>query len=129
MGLYMFILAMCCIAGWGLFEFYQHMQRKSTMEELSGPGEDNRCLNEIIRLVHTHALMGKDKAVTRNSVSKVTLMEDLNLRPRELKSYLGRLVTKNIIKEDIDSVTITPFGVQFYTVFSDDKLNLSPPRR
>lgn len=128
MGLYLFIMAIVAIAGYGLYEFYTHYEKKTTMQQLAGPGEDNKNLNQIIGVVYNQAQMGKDKAVTKNNVSKVLLMEDLNLRPRELKRYLGILTTKNLIKETVDSVTITPFGVQFYQVFQNDKLNLSPPR-
>lgn len=125
MGLYLFILAIVAIAAYGLYEFYSHLEKKSTMQQLAGPGEDKKNLNQIISVVYNQAQMGKDKAVTRNSVSKVLLMEDLNLRPKELKRYLGILSTKNLIKETVDSVTITAFGVQFYQVFQNDKVNLS----
>ena len=128
MGLYLFIMAIVAIACYGVYEFYTRYEKKTTMEQLAGPGEDNKNLNQIISVVYNQAQMGRDKAVTKNSVSKVLLMEDLNLRPKELKRYLGILTTKNLIKETVDSVTITPFGVQFYQVFQNDKLNLSSSR-
>jgi len=124
MGLYAFILAIACIAGYGIYELYMYVQRKNTMEELAGPGKDNRNLNRILSIVHNQASIGKEKAITRNKVSKVLLMEQMNLRPKELKDYLSLLSRKNLIKETIDYVTITPFGVQFHSVFANDKLNL-----
>lgn len=124
-GIYALILTVAALAAYGIYELYQWKMRQDTKAELAGPGEDNRNLKQIIRVVYNQAQMGGDKAITRTQVSKVLLMEDLDLRPKELKRYLGILSKRNLIKETLDYVTITPFGVQFYQVFQDGKLNLS----
>ena len=128
MTLYFFILCLSVLGGYGIYELYHHLKKKSIMSELTGPGEDSKNMNDILRLIHNNAMMGKDKAIPHNKVSKVLLMEDLDLRPMRLKAYIAKLSSKNLVKESTDSVNITPFGVQFFKVFSNDKLNLSSRR-
>lgn len=123
-GIYALILTIAALAGYGLFELYSYMNKKNATALLSGPGEDSKQLNLIMGVVYNQAQMGKNKSVVQNQVSKVLLMEDLNLRPKELKRYLGILQSKNLIRESLEYVTITAFGVQFYQVFQNDKLNL-----
>lgn len=123
-GLYFFILCIVGIAAYGIYELYNYMQRKSAMQELTGPGKDSKFMNDILRLVNDQAAGGKDKVVSKNKVSKVYLMEALNLPPRLLKQYVERLQRKDLVKESGDNVTITPFGVKFFKTFSNDKLNI-----
>lgn len=125
MGLYAFILAIVAMTGYGLYELYNYYMKKVALEDLDLPNEDNKNINELMRLIHNQAQMGSNKAITKNDVSKVLLMEDLDLRPKEMMRLLAILIDKNLIRSGVDSVTITPFGVQFYQVFQNDKLNIS----
>lgn len=124
-GLIAFILTLAVLAGYSIYRVYTWKVGKDMEEIMTAPNEDNRNMKEIIQVVYNQAQMGSDKAVSRNKVSKVLLMEDLNLRPKELKRYLGILSRKNLIKETLDYVTITPFGVQFYQVFQNESLNFN----
>lgn len=123
-GMYALILTVAALLGYGLFELYSYVNKQGARRILEGPGEDSKQLNLIMGVVYNQAQMGKNKSVVQNQVSKVLLMEDLNLRPKELKHYLGILQSKNLIRESLDFVTITAFGVQFYQVFQNDKLNI-----
>ena len=116
-GMYALILTVAGLIGYGIYEFYTWYVKKQAMEMMAGPQEKVKILNKILDIVHREASMGKETAITRNKVSKVLLMEQMDLRPQELKSYLATPASKNLIKETIDTVTITPFGVQFHQVF------------
>jgi predicted transcriptional regulator len=121
----MFILAIVALAGYGLYEFYNYFQARTTAKEMAGPGKDNEMLNHIMHVVFYEANLGTNKALPRNNVSKVVIMENLNIKPKDLKRYIGILQSKNLVTESTDVVNITAFGVQFFKVFQNDKLNIS----
>jgi predicted transcriptional regulator len=124
-GMYALILTVAGLIGYGLYEMYRYMNKKAATKALGGPGEDSRQLNQLMATIYNHAQMGSNKNIAQNKVLKVTLMEDLDLRPKVMKGYIKTLQDKNLIKETLDCVTITPFGVQFYQVFQNDQLNIS----
>lgn len=123
-GIYALILTVAGLAGYGIYELYCWHTKKQAMLLMQGPQDDVKNLNKILDIVHTEASAGKEKVITRNKVSKVLLMERMNLRPKELKNYIGTLASKNLVKETVDTVTITPFGVQFQQVFRHEQLNI-----
>ena len=123
-GLYAFILCIAGLVAYGIYELYQYMQRKSAAAELSKPGEEAFKLNDLLRRVHDGAAMGSNKAVTKNPVDKVSLIEGMNIMPKDLKRLISKLSSKGLVKETNTAVSITPFGVQFFKTFSNDKLNI-----
>ena len=125
MTLYFFVLSTCCSVGYVLYEIYSYLKKKRTLPKLSGPSEQVRIMNQILYVVNTQAKIGKYKVITKNKVSKVLLMEDLDLRPQELKKYIKQLKSKGLLEEMLDYITITPFGVEFCKVFSNDKFNFT----
>ena len=48
-----------------------------------------------------------------NKISKVTLMERLNVSPKRLKEIIGMLSKRNLMTEDGDNVKMTKFGDEF----------------
>jgi len=115
--LYGFILVICALGAYGVFLFYQFMQRRAARIEKGSVTGDQAHIHKIVELVFDKAHDGTNKTVTSNKVSKVHLMERLDLKPQRLKAFIERLERKEIIKQQDDSVTITPFGIQFFKVF------------
>ena len=118
-GLYTFILCVAGLVGYSIYGIYCYIQKQSATQE-----KDSKFMNDILRLVHDQAMAGKKNVIIHNKVSKVYLMEQTNLPPKVLKQYLSRLQHKGLIRETADTATITPFGIQFYETFSNDKLNI-----
>jgi len=120
-----FILVICGLGAWVVFEMYQHLKKKEQATQFEIPPEVTMA-NRIIEEIYRDAYKQKGK-IAGNKVSKVFLMERVNLKPRQLSIYLDRLVNKNIIEEQQDTVSMTPFGVEFYKFFggSDGKVDFS----
>ena len=112
-----FILVVCALGGYGFYELYRYFQRKHERLEKGSVTGDQANIHKIIELVFDKAHSGTNKTVTANKVSKVGLMESLDLKPQRLKALIERLERKEIVKQQDDTVTITPFGVQFFKVF------------
>ena len=119
MSLYFFILAICAIALYGLYELY--MNRKTKSKTYSYYEDSTINVNKLLKVIYKHAKFGKNKSIESNKIDKLTLMEALNFRPAELNLCISKLLDKGLVVVNDNKVMITKFGVQFFKVFSNDK--------
>lgn len=120
--MYFFLLAIIAIALYGMFEIYLYVKKKEP--KIGNMEPVTLDVNKLLKVIHKHANFGKNKAIESNKVSKVDLMEAMNLRPAELNHCISKLLDKGLVVIKDNKVAITTFGVQFFKAFSkNDKSN------
>jgi hypothetical protein len=120
MTLYFFILAICVIVIYALYELYKHNTQKET-KTYSYYEDSTINVNKLLKVIYRHAKFGKNKAIESNKIEKISLMEAMNIRPAELNICVSKLLDKGLIVINDNKVMITKFGVQFFKAFSNDK--------
>lgn len=93
------------------FLIWEAVQRRKAEEKIP--------LHDLLKLIHTNAKTGANKTITTNKVSKVWLMEETNLKPRELKTLLGMMKEKCLVDAKQSFVTITSFGCEYFKNFGE----------
>lgn len=70
-------------------------------------------------------ILSEDGSVTTKgatpSITKIKLLEKLNIKPNILKSCLQQLINEEIISSSDDTVKLTKFGDQYYKNFIKSK--------
>lgn len=114
----MFITTVVVLLGgilyWVCFKLF-----KKTVDASNEANQEESILNSIIEIVHQQA-SSSGKSVNDSEVSKVLLLERLNISPKYLKRCIQKLSSKEILTEGQDHVKITPFGVAFFKMFGRD---------
>jgi hypothetical protein len=75
---------------------------------------------EIFNYVYNAAQYGEHRIMSKNKVDQMILMQDLNIRPKDLKEHLSYLKKKNLVTDTRNDIFITNFGIEYYRSFSDD---------
>jgi hypothetical protein len=75
---------------------------------------------DVFNHIFNQASDGPHGSVVRNQVSKIEIMEDLDISPKDLLEHLRYLKGKGVIDYTRDHVTVTAFGIQFLKNFKDD---------
>ncbi len=120
MTLYFFILAICVIVIYALYELHKHNTQKET-KTYSYYEDSTINVNKLLKVIYKHAKFGKNKSIENNKIEKISLMEAMNFRPAELNLCISKLLDKGLIVVNDNKVMITKFGVQFFKAFSNDK--------
>jgi predicted transcriptional regulator len=115
MSLYGFILVLCALVGYVIYILASQEQKQTTTDN-----EKHKLRSRLIEKIYSEAHNAKGKNISTNTVSKVFLMESMNMKPAELKNYIYQLTSHGIVEEQQDTVTITPFGIEFFNMFGKE---------
>lgn len=117
-----FLLSLCVVAAialgvYGSTLLIQKVRKDNKIEStLRGKLLEYRVLGFL--LIQGRKIYRKNKNM---EVPRIKVIQEFNLMPEDLNSIVSSLEENNLVISDIESIAITPFGIEYYNSFIKPK--------